>query len=458
MGFITDLGRTNTLRAVTNDISNLAVNLRESAKNDEVRELQKMKLQQEMNQYQIDNTPIPISKLSQGMTPSQIKLMEQRFKPLIQDFGGVAGIKTKHAREAWGEMNKDLAFAKSLQTARLQDRQAELQQLDAVIQKGGKQAEQAMQQKGMLEKEVQALMYQSGITDEMQDWKAKGVSLETINEAYKTYPPNLQLLRAELDSGKDSAESRNRENKIQDYMQTFNVDRATAIKHVDKQIKLGTDELGRSTLVDTIAEKRTDLFEKQPEEEKAPEPKPLITPEDTRIGTGPGSNLRQLANNLIGFAFSGIPAEKTEISRNKLKLFNQTIKPLLMVSDRGAIYEQKNIEKLLPDPNKFFQDPDAAAEKLNNLREYTINQRIAKQKELDSGLLSPTVAKEIQQEIVNLETASKLFEAPIQREENFREMPFVELQTYFNNLTDAEFEKLSEDEADIILQRLESGK
>ena len=94
---------------------------------------------------------------------------------------------------------------------------------------------------------------------------------------------------------------------------------------------------------------------------------PLLTSEEAAKGLGPVAALKQFANNTIGAFISGQPFPETEESRNKIYTFNQRMRPFLQVSSRGAKFDVDNINKILPNPDKLWQDPDAIKTKMTNL-------------------------------------------------------------------------------------------
>jgi len=218
MGFIEDLGRTNTLRAVTNDISNLAINLRQQKRADEAMQIQKQQMQAELDNYRRMESPVLWSRITQNMTPSQIKLAEQVYGYKIQGEGANRWVRTEDAQAGLGELGKNLPLLQKFQQARIDDTGVELAQLNEVIAKGGKQAEQATQQKKMLEKTQEAMLYQQQLVGKMQEYKDLGYSTESIQEAFMTYPSidkdKLKLETESVKSGNISDERRYAQNEV----------------------------------------------------------------------------------------------------------------------------------------------------------------------------------------------------------------------------------------------------
>ena len=315
-----------------------------------------------------------------------------------------------------------------------------------IMDMGGQQAYDTLSRQDLPEDQKHDMVekYQQGVLDLFSD---KENARQTLTK------------EGFLDEDGSGVEIKTRERKIADYMENLGMTRPEAIKHADKMMKLGTDEMGRSVVVDVAESSRKDLFgNKDVSTEEDTTPKPIITPEEAMIGTGPMSNLRQAVNNMFGFAFKGIPAPRTEEARNNLRIFNQSIKPMMMVSDRGAIYEQKNIEKLLPNPETFFQDPDAAAQKLDNLKDLINTQIEMKQRLLNTGDLNPKTAKDMQDDIAQLKVASGLFEAPQDTKVDYMNMSIEDLKSHYSNLSQNDIKNMSDEDAEVLLNRIESGE
>lgn len=103
-----------------------------------------------------------------------------------------------------------------------------------------------------------------------------------------------------------------------------------------------------------------------------------ITPIGTRdvgeAGTGPYSALAAGFDAIAGgfgldrlLGQEGFFKDITE-ARQTLRTIKQMGKPALMNSSRGPIYEQKVIDKLFPDPDKFVSNPRTEARKFQVLR------------------------------------------------------------------------------------------
>lgn len=112
---------------------------------------------------------------------------------------------------------------------------------------------------------------------------------------------------------------------------------------------------------------------------------PAITVEILDNASGPMSGIRQFFNNTIGFLVPGQIAPKTESAKQQIGLFNQKAKTGLVNNPRFPVAEQKLIDGLLVDPNKFFTDPDANKTKMLNLRNALERMIETKQQAINSG-------------------------------------------------------------------------
>ncbi|MQM38771.1 hypothetical protein KBTX_02790 [wastewater metagenome] len=97
--------------------------------------------------------------------------------------------------------------------------------------------------------------------------------------------------------------------------------------------------------------------------------------DDLAEGTGPISNIRSAVGSVIGPFRDGAMFPGTERARSAIRNFNQTAKQALVNSGRFPVYEQKIVAELLPDPDQFWNDPDAARERLNQLRDFLQRKR-----------------------------------------------------------------------------------
>ncbi len=92
-------------------------------------------------------------------------------------------------------------------------------------------------------------------------------------------------------------------------------------------------------------------------------------------GTGPYSKLAAAFDAIAGglgvkelFGGKGSFFPETQKNRQALRTIKQLGKAALLLSTRGATYEQKILDKLFPDPDKMWTNPETEALKFNELR------------------------------------------------------------------------------------------
>jgi hypothetical protein len=296
----------------------------------------------------------------------------------------------------------------------------------------------------------------SGTEQLTQEFDPATGQYKTIAQAPRWQPDKPEKLSA-------------RDKKIEQYT-AMGLSPDEAMKVVDGMYRIGKNDQGWSTIFDMTTQqpvRRLDAKagaqaikaqgQEAAESVSAGAPsadETFLTPEALELGTGPGSYMRQALNNVLGPLVPGQPAPKTEAARNQLRLFTQVIKPYLMVSDRGAVYEQRNIENLLPNPNNFFVDPDGEKDKIVNVRKLVESSIKGKQRLLDTGKLSKKTSDELQDDIVQLQV-SLSFIPPI---ESLRESTRA-----FNTMTAAQLKaidpaSLSESEQKKYLERVKQIK
>lgn len=93
-------------------------------------------------------------------------------------------------------------------------------------------------------------------------------------------------------------------------------------------------------------------------------------------GTGPWSSILAAADAVIGGTFNvkTMFPENTD-NRNALRIMKQLGKSGLLNSSRAPVYEQKLINDLYPDPDKFWANPDAEMRKIPLLVD-TLNRQL----------------------------------------------------------------------------------
>jgi len=85
---------------------------------------------------------------------------------------------------------------------------------------------------------------------------------------------------------------------------------------------------------------------------------------DFEEGVGAASILQRGVNSVLqATSFNTLPrifAEETAAA-DQLRKFNQSVRASLTTSDRGAVWDLQMVEKLLPDPDSIFKDPEGEA-------------------------------------------------------------------------------------------------
>jgi hypothetical protein len=116
-------------------------------------------------------------------------------------------------------------------------------------------------------------------------------------------------------------------------------------------------------------------------------------------GTGPWNMLKAAIDNLFGGA--GIDAlfgaegffPDTQQNRQVLRVIKQVGKSALMNSSRGAIWEQERIDKLFPDPDRFFTNPRTEAKKFKTLRDTLVMEKEFNNKAIQAAVDPVEVSK-----------------------------------------------------------------
>lgn len=214
-----------------------------------------------------------------------------------------------------------------------------------------------------LKKQKNLAKYKAGLTDKETPSEKRKADLAADKE--------LAKYKAGLTEDELSA----KEKEIEEYLgEGIAEDRKEAVKLAYGIYKVETTDMGDSFIVDTSDGSVVRALETPRDTEQTAtggppttKEEPFLNVDEAKAATGPASGFKQALNNLVGWAYSGVIFEETEAARNKMNIFNQRMKPLLKVSRYGAKFDIENIENMLPNPKRFFQDPDAAVLKLQNL-------------------------------------------------------------------------------------------
>ncbi len=96
---------------------------------------------------------------------------------------------------------------------------------------------------------------------------------------------------------------------------------------------------------------------------------------DVSQGTGPMSNLAAAAGRVVGPFVPGELFPDQQAARDQLRKFNQEAKQALVNNPRFPVAEQNIVREILPDPDKFFEDPDTAVKDFARLLEFLATKR-----------------------------------------------------------------------------------
>lgn len=148
----------------------------------------------------------------------------------------------------------------------------------------------------------------------------------------------------------------------------------------------------------------------------------------TEKGTGPFAQVQAGISNVIGPFVEGALFEDTTESRQQLNIFKQTAKTALVNNPKFPVSEQELVANLLPDPDKFFKDPDTARSDLKKLEESLQGLKSAKEKQLSKTTLTTERRGELTDQISRIDEIMSLMkggeEAPtVSTQEEFDALP-----------------------------------
>jgi hypothetical protein len=185
------------------------------------------------------------------------------------------------------------------------------------------------------------------------------------------------------------------------------LDEGTATKLSLGQIVTGQDAMGRTVLVDRVANKIVPVqgasgipgaTQTPPGPGGVPStPQPggfQITPEIAQAGMGPKGSFKESINNMFGWMTKGLPFPNAAHARQMLRTFAHHVKSGIMMNPKFPVAEMKEIQGFIPDVNKFFRDPDDSVQKLIDLKSYLLTKRQQKQTAIESRQISADQIKE----------------------------------------------------------------
>jgi len=257
---------------------------------------------------------------------------------------------------------------------------------------------------------------------------------------------------------------RAREQKIREAMQQFDINQNLATKYVDGYIDVQPNALGQPVIIDTVTGQTRSTIGPQAEMggsagRQEPQSGPqsamgngvdrsYISPETAKGGTGVVANIQQMFNNLAGWATEGIPFEKTARNRNALRTFNHMALTGIVNNPRFPVAEQQTVKGFLPDPDKFFKDPDEAIQQVENLKDFLRRKIKNKRRVINSKNVSAGQLKTYTDQINNMRGVLDLIstefngDMSLEGENHFMQMSAEELaQVDVSTLSDADLEK-----------------
>lgn len=131
-------------------------------------------------------------------------------------------------------------------------------------------------------------------------------------------------------------------------------------------------------------------------------------------GTGPIAGLRAATNAVVGPFIEGTPFENTARARAGLRNFAQEAKTALVNNPRFPVAEQQIVQELMPDPGRFWVDPDAERDKLRELRSFLQNKISQNRRSMSSGQVTQDEHGRLANQIESIERVLGLMGSPDQ--------------------------------------------
>jgi len=204
-----------------------------------------------------------------------------------------------------------------------------------------------------------------------------------------------------------------REKRIEELQgRGFSRDSASDIAAGDIKV-IGPDQFGNIFTVNRVTNERRRVVGKQAEYLVSPEfqqqgqaqgPVPIASLSGAvGKGTGPLAYTQEAISNVFGPFVSGAMFPETTRSRERVRVFSQLAKSALVNNPKFPVAEQKIVQQLLPDVGKFFQDPDAAREKLKELKSVLEGFKGIKQSQASSDKLTQKRRGELSDQISRID-------------------------------------------------------
>lgn len=182
------------------------------------------------------------------------------------------------------------------------------------------------------------------------------VTRTTTDGQVDTTPAGV-IARSSIDRPKQTSPSE-RELRIDDFMKTLGVDRATAIKLDEGFKRVETDDFGRSRVVDVVAEDVQEINIKP-----ASGNEPIPPPEQSLFGlaedaTGPEASIKSGFSQLLSVA--GGPVNNPEViqARTSFSIATNDFIRALTLNKRFPVKEIERIREEINLKPKFFDSPE----------------------------------------------------------------------------------------------------
>jgi len=165
-----------------------------------------------------------------------------------------------------------------------------------------------------------------------------------------------------------------------------NEGRFFAINSVTNERRQVNDADARLITDETAAQPAPKEAVAPPPVEKAPG-KVTALEEDISKGTGPIARIESGLSNVFGPFIKGAVFEETTNARKSVETFNLLVKQAFNPGGDGKfpVHEQKLIEKLLPEVDAFFRDPDRVRGELKEMEKSLVNLTKIRTDQLKSG-------------------------------------------------------------------------
>lgn len=180
--------------------------------------------------------------------------------------------------------------------------------------------------------------------------------------------------------------------------------------------------------------------------------------QDVKDVYGPVSTLKQTVNDVLGWAVPGQIFPGTQEARDKVHALNQTLLPLLMVSERGAKWDKERVENLLFRP-QIFRDPDAVRDKVQSLQTQVQATIDTKRRILQEQRLTKEMRAQLSDDIQKLTTLQEMLpraEELTQERQQATDLTVQDIQSMgVEELQNTDIDSLNQAQRRAMLNRIE---